>query len=162
MGVILPVEREFFRSSESNLSGTILITKMLKPEKIQELITDYYVAVRGMDGTKWAAKFAQEASIEDPIGTKPITGGRDIFCQFYTNAVNEHFQTLDIQEQNIFIKANQAAVSWIFEGVTHQEVKIVFEGMTLFEFNDSDLISSFKVYWNPTEIMPLLTAKSNK
>ncbi len=57
----------------------------------------------------------------------------------------------------MFIKPNQAAVSWNFEGLTHQGVKITFEGMTLFVFNDSCLITSFKVYWNPTQIMPLLT-----
>ncbi|MGK7893203.1 MAG: nuclear transport factor 2 family protein [Xenococcus sp. (in: cyanobacteria)] len=130
---------------------------MLELEKIQKLIADYYIASSSMDGTKWAAKFAEEATIEDPVGTLPITGGREVFCQFYTNAVNANFQTLDIKEQNVFIKPNQAAVSWNFEGLTHQGVKITFEGMTLFVFNDSCLIISFKAYWNPTQIMPLLT-----
>ncbi len=61
----------------------------------------------------------------------------------------------------MFIKPNQAAVSWNFEGLTHQGVKITFEGMTLFVFNDSCLITSFKVYWNPTQIMPLLTGSKS-
>ncbi len=130
---------------------------MLKPEQIQKLISNYYVAVSSMDGTTWAAKFAEEATIIDPVGTLPITGGREVFGQFYTNAINANFQTLDMQAQNVFIKPNQAAVSWNFEGLTLRGVKIAFEGMTLFEFNDSCLITSFKVYWNPTPIMPLLT-----
>ena len=134
-----------------------LLTKMLKPEQIEKLISNYYVALGSMDATKWAAKFAEEATIEDPVGTPTITGGREVFCQFYTNAINANFQTLDIKEQNVFIKPNQAAVSWNFEGLTHQGVKIAFEGMTLFEFNDSCLITSFKAYWNPSQIMPLLT-----
>ena len=129
---------------------------MLKPEQIQKLISNYYVALSSMDGTKWAAKFDEEATIIDPVGTLPITGGREVFGQFYTNAINANFQTLDMQAENVFIKPNQAAVSWNFEGLTHQGVKIAFEGMTLFEFNDSCLITSFKAYWNPTQIMTLL------
>ena len=134
---------------------------MLKLEKIEKLIADYYVASSSMNGTKWAAKFAEEATIEDPVGTLPITGGREVFEQFYTNAVKVNFQTLDLQAQNVFIKPNQAAVRWNFKGLTHQGVKIAFEGITLFEFNDSCLITSFKAYWNPTPIRPLLTGSKS-
>ena len=103
MVVILLVEKEFCfsvsREIEFKLKG-VIGTKMLKPEKIEKLIADYYVALRGMEGTKWAAKFDEEATIEDPVGTKPITGGREVFEQFYRNAINANFQKIDIQEES--------------------------------------------------------------
>ena len=72
---------------------------MLSEERIEQLIDDYYAVLKEMDGTKWAAKFSEKATIEDPVGTPMIAEGREIFCQFYTNAVNANFQTLDIQAQ---------------------------------------------------------------
>lgn len=129
---------------------------MLTPEKIETLIADYYVALRSMNGEQWAEKFAEEAILEDPVGNPPITGGIEVFKQFYTNAINKNFSKIDIQEKNIFIKANQGVVNFNFQGITNQNIEIIFEGMTLFKFNEDGLIVSFKVYWNPTNILPLL------
>ena len=134
---------------------------MLNNQEIEQLIANYYAALRSLNATQWADRFAENATIEDPIGTPPIAGGKEVFSQFYTNAINNNFKVIDIKEDNIFIKDNEAAVTWNFQGVTHQNVNISFEGMALFEFLDSGLISSFKVYWNPLPIMPLLNTPNS-
>ncbi|MGK7879906.1 MAG: nuclear transport factor 2 family protein [Crocosphaera sp.] len=134
---------------------------MLNNQEIEQLIANYYAALRSLSATQWANVFAENATIEDPIGTPPITGGKEVFSQFYTNAINKNFKVIDIKEDNIFIKGNQAAVTWNFQGITHQDVNISFEGMTLFEFLDSGLISSFKVYWNALPIMPLFSSSNS-
>jgi len=57
---------------------------MLTPEYMQQIVDRYLVAINAGDMAAVMALYADDASVEDPVGTEPKRG--DEILQFYTNA----------------------------------------------------------------------------
>ena len=58
-------------------------------EEIKQRVVNYYTAVRSMDPDAWASNFAEEGTLEDPVGSPVISGGRQVLNQFFTDVVKK-------------------------------------------------------------------------
>ena len=126
----------------------------MSPEAIKEVIATYYANMAGMNPEGWIENFAEDAISHDPVGEPPAKvhqGFREFIGQL--QAV---FVTLEATTEHIFITSNEAAVKWTMQGVSKSGKTVSFEGITVFEFNDSGKIKTTRAYWNPAAMVAQL------
>ena len=126
----------------------------MSPEGIKEVIATYYANMAAMNPEGWVENFAQEAVSYDPVGEPPAKvheGFREFIGQL--QAV---FTTLEVACEHIFIASNEAAVKSTMRGVSKTGKNVDFEGITVFEFNDSGKIQTTRAYWNPAAMVAQL------
>ncbi len=120
------------------------------PLDIGQLIADYYTAVRSLDIELWGSKFAEAATMEDPVGSPPAHG-REEAKQRYSVAASS-FSELNMVPDDIFISpaTNEAAVRWSVTLHFRGGDKIVSDihGISLFKFDQTGLIESFRAFWD--------------
>jgi steroid delta-isomerase len=125
-------------------------------KEIKDRVARYYNTVRSMDAHAWASNFDVEGILEDPVGSPVISGDREVLSQFFNNVVKTMFKKFDMREQAVFSVQNGAAVKWVCEAMSQDETEITFEGISIFEYNESGLIKSMKAYWEPEVLMDKL------
>jgi steroid delta-isomerase len=126
------------------------------PGTIQQVVEDYFAAIRAMDPEAWLNTFAENAVSNDPVGGVPIEGHKGL-RQFFQD-VGGAFETLGITEDHVFVAGNQAAVKWTGRGVGKNGAEVTFEGIDVFEVNDQGKIQTLWGYWNPNALMAELLA----
>lgn len=126
----------------------------MSPEVISKVVQAYFAATRAMDQLAWVNTFAADAVSHDPVGGPKIEGHQELatFFQSITGA----FQEVGLNEDQVFIAGNSAAVKWTGRGVSKQGNKVHFEGIDVFEVNDAGKIQTLHAYWNPAEMMAQL------
>jgi steroid delta-isomerase len=125
-------------------------------KEIKDRVANYYNTVRSMDAHAWASNFDEEGILEDPVGSPVIRGDREVLSQFFNNLVKTMFKKFDMREQAVFAVQNGAAVKWVCEAMSHDATEITFEGISIFEYNESGMIKSMKAYWEPEVLMDKL------
>ena len=126
----------------------------MSPEAIKEVIATYYANMAAMNPEGWVENFAQGAISYDPVGEAPSKvheGFREFIGQL--QAV---FASLEANVEHTFIATNEAAVKWTIHGVSKSGKHIVFEGITVFEFNDVGKIQTTRAYWDPAAMVTQL------
>lgn len=123
----------------------------MSPEVVSRAVRSYFEATRAMDQEAWVNTFAEDAVSYDPVGALPTTGHEKLgeFFQTLTAAFKEVGLTAD----QIFVAGNGAAVKWTGRGVSKQGRKVHFEGIDIFEVNESGKIQTLHAYWNPAEML---------
>lgn len=126
----------------------------LSSAEARDIITSYYLAVRGLDVDEYVSHFGENASMEDPVGAGAVRG-LDAVAATYQVAVSS-FTVLDMREQDVFTPdgTNEAAVRWtatltLYDGVT---VLGPFNGITTFKFNNDGSIRELRAFWDPSVI----------
>ncbi|MCP4753165.1 MAG: hypothetical protein GY866_19930 [Proteobacteria bacterium] len=132
----------------------------MTPEEIRKQVAKYYTSIRNLDADAWAAGFAEAGTLEDPVGTPVIGGGRDKLKRFFSNAVQSVFASFEMNEESVFAVPDGAAVKWSCQAATHNGDALSFQGISVFEFDDSGLIGSMKAYWDPTKLFESASASS--
>jgi steroid delta-isomerase len=107
-----------------------------------------------MDETAWVNTFADDAVSHDPVGSPPIIGHQKL-SEFY-QSIAAAFTEVSLTEQEVFIAGNGAAVKWIGRGTSKQGKQVQFEGIDVFEVNESGKIQKLRAYWNPAEMVAQL------
>ena len=126
----------------------------MSPEVIKKIIATYYANMAGMNPEGWVENFAEDAISYDPVGEPPAKvhqGFREFIGQL--QAV---FTKLEAATEHIFIASDEAAVKWTMQGVSKSGKNIIFEGITVFEFNDSGKIKTTRAYWDPAAMIAQL------
>ncbi|HET6892793.1 MAG TPA: nuclear transport factor 2 family protein [Pyrinomonadaceae bacterium] len=122
----------------------------MSPEVISKAVRAYFAAIRAMDQQAWVNTFAEDAITYDPMGAPPIEGHQKLgeFFQSLTAA----FKEVSLIEDQIFVAGNGAAVKWTGRGISKQGRKVRFEGIDVFEVNETGKIQTIHAYWNPAEM----------
>ncbi len=126
----------------------------MPPEVISRAIKDYFAALRAMDKQAWVNTFAENAVSHDPVGAPPING-HDKLAEFF-ETITAAFEEVGLTEQEVFIAGNGAAVKWTGRGTSKQGNRVRFEGIDVFEVNESGKIQTLHAYWNPAEMVAQL------
>jgi steroid delta-isomerase len=123
----------------------------MSPEVISRAVRAYFEAIRAMDQEAWVNTFAEDAVSYDPVGALPTTGHQKLgeFFQTITGA----FKEVGLTEDQIFVAGTGAAVKWTGRGISKQGRKVHFEGIDIFEVNESGKIQTLHAYWNPAEML---------
>lgn len=111
----------------------------------------YFKATQSNDATTWAACFAPNATVDDPVGSPIIQG---------TNAILErgkefmaNFQTVGLHPEYVSVDNLRAAAKWTGRGVTKDERSLKFEGINFFEFDETGKITKLVGFWNPEDMV---------
>ena len=123
----------------------------MSPEVVSKAVRAYFEAIRAMDQEAWVNTFAEDAVSYDPVGALPTKGHEKLgeFFQTITGA----FKEVSITEDQIFVAGTGAAVKWTGRGVSKQGRKVHFEGIDIFDVNESGKIQTLHAYWNPAEML---------
>ncbi len=123
----------------------------MSKESIETLIAAYFTHMGTMNPEGWVEYFAEDALSYDPVGhppTKIHEGFREFFGQL--QAV---FEQLEPTTEHIFVAGNEAAVKWTIRGKSKSGKSVTFEGITVFEINESGKIKTTRAYWEPAAMV---------
>jgi steroid delta-isomerase len=126
----------------------------MSPEVVSKAVKAYFAALRAMDEKAWVNTFAEDAISYDPVGAPPIVGHQKLGEFFQT--IMAAFKEVGLTEDDVFIADNGAAVKWTGRGISKQGKKVHFEGIDVFEVNETGKIQTLHAYWNPAEMVAQL------
>ena len=126
----------------------------MSPETVSQAVRAYFAAIRAMNEQAWIDTFAEDAVSYDPVGTPAMAGHQSLRKFFQT--ITSAFKEVGLMEDEIFIAGNGAAVKWSGRGISQRGRKAHFEGIDVFEINESGKIHTLHAYWHPAEMMAQL------
>ncbi len=126
----------------------------MSPEVVSQAVKAYFAAIRAMDEQAWVNTFAEDAVTYDPVGAPPARGHQKLAEFFQT--ITAAFKELGLTEDEVFIAGNGAAVKWSGRGISKSGSKVHFEGIDVFEVNETGKIQTLHAYWNPAEMVAQL------
>jgi steroid delta-isomerase len=118
---------------------------------IRETVAAYFAATRAMDKQAWVGTFAEDAVSHDPVGSEPMKG-HAAFGAFF-DGITGAFETVGLQENDVFVAGNGAAVRWTGKGTGKNGREVTFEGIDVFEINEAGKVQNLYAYWNPAAMM---------
>ena len=119
----------------------------------QDAIHAYAAAITAMNADAFAACFAPNAEMHDPVGAPPWIGpdgARQFFGQFAP--------LLEFRVREVHASANQAAFSWTVTAVGKNGRTAVAEGIDAVAFSEANQFLRLNGYWEPGPFVAALTA----
>ncbi len=127
----------------------------LLTEKVESTIAQYFAASRGNNKpVEMAACFAEDCTSQDPADS-PMLKGRAEVQQFFETIV-ALFASVELREEFVSIRANEAAVKWKGFGIGKNGCEVTFEGIDLIEVNKDGKIQTLRAYWDPAPTLAKL------
>ena len=117
---------------------------MVEQTAIEATLTRYAQAWERRNRDEWLGSFSPDASQEDPIGTPPNNGHRQI-GEFWDEAM-AMYSHIEIRPRQIYVCGGEAAMSWQIVG-DDSDGWVTFEGIDVFTFAPDGLIASVRAYW---------------
>lgn len=129
--------------------------KTISAEEIQQVVTSYFSSLREMDIDRLLELFDEDAISWDPVGSPPLRV-RDKSSNYF-RALSTIFAKMALSEEEIFVAGSEAAVRWTGVAMLRSKTEEVgFEGVSVFEINDSGRIQSVRSYWDKAGLMARL------
>jgi steroid delta-isomerase len=125
-------------------------------EEVREVVAAYFAALRAGDIEAWVATFAEDGSSHDPVGSE-VLAGRAALGAFAKNMWGM-WDRLSLQEREVFVCSNEAAVKWTGYGRTKKGREVRFEGIDILAINPEGKIQSMRGYWDAAAVMSQLAA----
>ena len=123
---------------------------MTKKLETNTFVDRYFKVTQSSNAATWAACFADDATVDDPVGSPPIKG-RDAILQrgeeFMAN-----FKTVGLFPEYVCVDNFRAAAKWTGRGVNKNGLSIKFEGINFFKFDETGKIASLTGFWNPADM----------
>jgi steroid delta-isomerase len=123
-------------------------------EMVRKAVAAYFAALRAMDADAWVATFAVDGVSQDPAGSPPVKGHgalRELAANMWAPWVQ-----VGLEEQEIFVVANAAAVKWIGQGRAKNGRDLRFEGIDVIAVNERGKIQSLLGYWDTSILAQLI------
>jgi len=118
----------------------------------------YAAAINAMDPEAFAALFAREAEIHDPVGAPPWKGpdgAREFLGQFVPVT-----ETVYLRAGKIEVNGNHAAFTWAVEATGKNGQFAAADGIDVLVFDINGKIVRASGYWNPGPFVAALLAGS--
>jgi steroid delta-isomerase len=127
--------------------------QVIERQTVERVVAAYGAALNPVDGVAWAALFAPDATLEDPVGTPPRQGP-DAVLEFAQGAATG-FRELALHADGVFIAAHEAAIKWTGRAVAKDGRSLTFEGVDIIQVNPQGRVTSARAYWDPAPVMAL-------
>jgi steroid delta-isomerase len=129
-------------------------------EKIKETVANYFTYFNAADPDAIASIYAEDATVEDPVGTPPKKG-KDEIIAFYKSAVKNKAKLKQTGETRVV--GNEAAFAFTvivtMTVVTDKAVDVVLPegGMEIdvidtMKFDEDGKVTSMRAFWGPGNI----------
>lgn len=113
-------------------------------------IDQYFEAISVLDMKSWIELFDENGYIEDPVGSRPYIGHKQLGVFF--KGVIRFFKKLDMSIEKVETGENGVSVHWRAKAIAFNEKDIEFNGIEVFQINTAGKIQTAKVYWSPKMI----------
>lgn len=113
-------------------------------------IEGYFSAISSLDSEKWIQLFDEDGYIEDPVGSRPYIGHRELFVFF--KGVRRTFSALNMTILTQKQDKNCVEVEWSADATSYHGKQLSFSGKEVFQIGPSGKITSAKVYWDPSVV----------
>ncbi len=121
---------------------------MLTPEHMQQVVEDYLAAINAGDMAAVMTLYADDAAVEDPVGTEPKRG--DAILQFYTNAFAGGAK-VELTGP-VRLSAKTAAFPFRAEITRIDGPTIIVEVIDIFEFDSTGKVARMTAHFGPANI----------
>lgn len=120
----------------------------LEPAALEELVKRYLHTVATGTSADIAALYAEDATLEDPVGCGEVHIGRQAIEGFYKNT-----DGVDLAAELLTFRSGGNEAAFLFALTVGGTMRIEpFEVMT---FNADGQVTSMKAYWSPDNITQL-------
>nr|WP_280493380.1 nuclear transport factor 2 family protein [Nocardia asiatica] len=121
---------------------------MSSVEQITAVVREYVSRLTTGTSTEIAALYAEDATVEDPVGGE-VRRGRDALAAFYgpLDAVDNSAELLVIR-----VSGSSAAFHMRVTTTTHEQV-IIVEPIDVMTFDADGHITSMRAFYNPADIV---------
>ncbi len=116
---------------------------------IAQVLQDYVDAVSSDDVENIIALFAEDAIVEDPIGSEPSIG-HDALRTFYQVAIDSVEKM--VLEGNPRVRDNHGACA-MRAYPKGMDLKLCMETLDVMEFNDAGKITRMTAYWGDSNVV---------
>lgn len=121
---------------------------MTSEQEMKAALQEYIDAFDAGDAERLIALFADDATIEDPVGSDPVRGGEAIaaFYRAGVGVVTKMSLSAPIRGSH----ANAAAMAFDFE-MELEGQKIRTSAIDVMEFNEDGKIQRMRAFWGPSD-----------
>lgn len=120
---------------------------MLTEADMKAALQSYIGGFKAGDAEALIALFAEDATIEDPVGGGNVVEGIDAIGDFYRQGVT-YVTKMDLSAPIRASHANAAAMAFDFEmNIDGQRIRT--SAIDVMEFNDAGKIERMRAYWGP-------------
>ena len=124
---------------------------MTETKNTTSFVELYFQATQSNDAATWAACFASDVTVDDPVGSTPIKGTDAILERGKEFMAN--FRTVGLYPEYVSVDNLRAAAKWTGRGITKDNRSLEFEGINFFEFDETGKITNLVGFWNPENMV---------
>lgn len=121
-------------------------TPELTPQQIEAAIEDAFAGLITFDAPRVLNHFADDAVLEDPVGTPPMVGKAAIAA--YLATFPTLFNQMKLYSLDIKPGGQEAAVKWRLRFTTKTGKVFFLEGIGFFKFNSEGKIQTEKEFFD--------------
>lgn len=126
---------------------------VLPPEQVRAVVETYVRAFATADRALYVSLFADDGTVEDPVGSRQVTG-RDALGAFFDNATSAGRLDLRVAPDGIRVAGNHVAFSFTLHVDTGSRV-LTLPVIDTFDLDPDGRIRAMRAYWSPAEFRPL-------
>ncbi|MGU3497538.1 nuclear transport factor 2 family protein [Mycobacterium sp. C31M] len=119
-----------------------------EPDALQGFVQRYLDTAANGSADDVAALYAEDATLEDPVGGGEVHIGRQAIAGFYKNV-----EGVDATTELLSFRAGGTEAAFVFAITVGGAMRI--EPIEVMTFNAEGLITSMKAYWGPANITQL-------
>lgn len=121
-----------------------------------QTIHAYAAAINALDPAAFAACFAADCQLNDPVGAPPHVGqaGASAFLEAFVPLLN----SVHLRAGKIYLNGRSAAFTWAMEAEGKNGRKASGDGIDVIEFDETGKITRTYGYWDPGAFIAALTA----
>lgn len=139
-------------------NGTLILGAAPEVESVRTMSVDdaeaavaaYFEATQSGDASVWAARFAEGAVVEDPVG-QPVLRTREAI-QAQGEAFMEAFKEVGLYPDFVQVSGNRASAKWTGRGTTTDGRRVEFGGVNVWTFAPDGRVATLVGYWDPSEM----------
>lgn len=119
-----------------------------EPDVLQGFVQRYLDAVAGGNVDEVAALYAEDATLEDPVGGGEVHIGRQAIAGFY-----KVMEGGEIKTELLTFRAGGHEAAFVFAITVAGSMRI--EPIEVMTFGDDGKITSMRAYWGPQDVTQL-------
>src|SRR6188472_260058 len=119
-----------------------------EPDVLQGFVQRYLDTAASGSADDVAALYAEDATLEDPVGGGEVHIGRQAIAAFYKNV-----EGVEVATELLSFRAGGAEAAFVFAITVGGAMRI--EPIEVMTFDADGQITSMKAYWGPSDITQL-------
>lgn len=120
--------------------------KTVTDDLVGPAVAAYFDALVASDADAFAALFAADATMQDPVGT-PVHEGHVGVARFH-KGLHRAWSNFSMAVDEVYARGHSAAVRWSAEGTSASGKRITFQGIDVFHVDKEGRIAQLEGYWD--------------